>query len=211
MKSASWVLLAFVVQMESYAQGTVNFATRVTGQLDAPVYVGDYFFGHRVGSDYWGQLYAAPVGGTLAPIGVPIEFRNDAGIGYITAGGTVAIPEVAGGSPAQIQMVAWLKRLGTDAEVAKGSPFGGWGESAVLTLPATGNPDAIPPTPAANLIGLQAFLVTVFVPEPGVAALGILGTCLLLSWRRSRKDTGDRDSTPVRTRLAFPSRMRGED
>ncbi len=182
MKHIVLTLTALLAAASVYAQGTVNFATRVTGVVDAPVTLATD--SSKVGSEWWGQLYAGAAGGALAAVGSPVEFRGDAGIGYITAGGNVAIPGVAGGSPAQVQLVAWNKSLGNDYAAAKAAGQGGWGESAVVTVAATGNPTGVPPTPAANLAGLQGFTVTPVVPEPAVAALGLLGAGLLLIRRK---------------------------
>jgi hypothetical protein len=176
-------LTALFAAASVLAQGTVNFATRVSGQVDAPVrYTALDGTTGLAGNNYWGQLLAGPAGGTLAPIGQPVEFRNDAGIGYITAGGAVAIPGVAGGSAADVRLVAWDKTLGNDAMAAM-QAAGGWGQSAVVNIAATGNPGAIPPTTAANLTGLQGFTMTA-VPEPSIAALGLLGAGLLLIRRK---------------------------
>lgn len=195
MKQLALILLGMMFEWNVVAQGTVNFATRVTGGVDAPVW--DVVTGQNIGNDFWGQLFAGAPGGTLNPVGVPVEFRNDAGIGYITAGGAVAIPGVAGGSAAQVQLVAWHKSLGPDFLAAKAAGFGLWGESGIISLPQTGNPDAIPPTPAANLLGLQGFAVSSLIPEPSVAAMVLIGGCSLLSWIDSRKPFASRPSESV--------------
>lgn len=186
MKQIVLTLTALLAAASAFAQGTVNFATRVTGQLDAPVTIGGTGpdAGTKVGNQWYGQIYASGPGGTLAAVGAPVEFRNDAGIGYITAGGNVAIPGVAGGSAAQVKVVAWHTSLGNDYAAAVAANMGGVGESAVITIAAVGNPGAVPPTPAANLVGLQAFTVTPLIPEPTVAALGLLGAGLLLIRRK---------------------------
>jgi hypothetical protein len=182
MKHILITLAALFAAASAFAQGTVNFQTRISGVLDAPV---RYEVGNALaGNTFWGQLYAGASGGALAPVGIPVEFRNDAGIGYITAGGAVPIPGVAGGSPAQVQLVAWHKDLGNDYAAAKAAGMGGWGESTVITVAATGNPDAVPPTTAANLVGLQGFTVSTLIPEPSMAALGLLGAGLLLIRRK---------------------------
>jgi hypothetical protein len=93
MKQIVLTLTALLAAASAFAQGTVNFATRVTGQLDAPVTIASGpDAGAKVGNQWYGQIYASGPGGTLAAVGAPVEFRNDAGIGYITAGGNVAIP-----------------------------------------------------------------------------------------------------------------------
>lgn len=180
MKQIVITLAALLAAASAFAQGTVNFATRVTGSLDAPV----TYRGAAADGSVWGQLYAGAPGGALAAVGVPVEFRTGAGQGYITAGGAVAIPGVAGGSAAQVRLVAWDKSLGNDYAAAKAQGQGGWGESGIITIAATGNPGATPPTTAANLVGLQGFEVATLVPEPSIAALGLLGAGLLLFRRK---------------------------
>lgn len=182
MKHTLITLAAVFAAASVFAQGTVNFQTRVSGSFDAPVRYASYDPSPTgplatAGADgqLWGQLYAGPAGGALAAIGAPVEFRSDAGRGYITAGGAVPIPNVAGGSPAQVKLVAWHKSLGSDYAAAVAANLGGVGESPVINIAATGNPAAVPPTTAANLVGLAGFQVSALVPEPSIAALGLLG------------------------------------
>jgi hypothetical protein len=197
MKKIALTLAALAVAASSYAQGTLNFANRVSGVFSAQVtYAGDTLGAAGggpagpAGSGFWGQLYAAAPGGTLAAIGSPVEFRNDAGIGYITSGGVVSVAGVAGGSPAQVKLVAWHKSLGNDYTAAVAQGLGGWGESAVITVNTGGG--GTPPAPAANLgvVGgtaantLAGFEVRSLVPEPSMAALGLLGAGLLLIRRK---------------------------
>jgi hypothetical protein len=179
MKHIALTLTALLAAASAYAQGTVNFATRVTGQVDAPV----TYQGAKAGDAYYGQLYAGAKGGTLAAVGQPVPFRSDAGIGYITAGGAVAVPGVAGGAEADIRLVAWAKSQGATYDAAKALNMGGWNESPIITV-KTGNPDAVPPTVAANLVGLQGFEISPIIPEPSIAALGLLGAGLLLIRRK---------------------------
>jgi len=192
MKHIALTLTALLVAASAYAQGTLNFANRVTGAFTAQVtYNGDATIpAGPAGNSFWGQLYAAAPGGALAAVGSPVEFRNDAGIGYITSGGTVAVPGVAGGSPAQVQMVGWHKSLGNDYAAAKAQGLGGWGESAIITVNTGGG--GTPPAPATNLgvaggtaaNTLAPFAIASLIPEPSIAALGLLGAGLLLIRRK---------------------------
>jgi hypothetical protein len=192
MKHIAITLTALLVAASAYAQGTLNFANRVSGVFSAPAtYQGDATTpAGLAGNQFWGQLLAAAPGGTLAPVGSPVEFRNDAGIGYITSGGVVAVPGVAGGSPAQVQMVAWHKSLGDTWAAANAAGQGGIGSSGIITVNTGGG--GTPPSPAANLgvaggtaeNTLQPFNITSLVPEPSIAALGLLGAGLLLIRRK---------------------------
>jgi hypothetical protein len=183
MKHTLITLAALFAAASAFAQGEVNFQTRVTGILDAPVRYGAAD-GPFADGNYWGQLLAGPVGGTLAPVGQPVEFRTGTGQGYITAGGAVPIPGVPGGSAAQVQFVGWAKSLGNSYAAAVAANTGGVGSSAPITVAATGNPAAVPPTTAANLVGLQGFVISTLIPEPSIAALGLLGAGLLLFRRK---------------------------
>lgn len=173
MKHIALTLTALFAAASVFAQGTVNFVNRIPGTLDAPVTSG----GALVGSDYWAQLMAGPAGGALALVGSPVEFRNAPANGYVLAS-TVAIPGVAGGSPVDVKMVAWAKSLGN---TYPGDGLDFTGSSAVINVASTGNPSATPPSTPANLVGLQGFAI---IPEPSMAALGLLGAGLLLIRRK---------------------------
>lgn len=180
MKHIAITLAALLVAASAYAQGTLNFANRVTGVLDARVSSG----GAPVDNNWYGQLLAGASEATLAPVGSPVEFRGtpDAAKGYITSGGVVTVPGVAGGSPAVVRMVAWNKGAGATWEAANAAGLGGIGQSAVITVNTGGG--GTPPSPAANLVGLAAFEATPLIPEPSIAALGLLGAGLLLLRRK---------------------------
>jgi hypothetical protein len=182
MKHIAITLTALLVAASAYAQGTLNFANRVTGVLDARVSIQGG--GGPVDNNWYGQLLAGASEATLAPIGSPVEFRGspDAAKGYIVSGGVVAVPGVAGGSPATVRMVAWNKSVGATWEAAQAANLGGIGQSAPITVNTGGG--GTPPSPAANLVGLAAFEVTPVIPEPAIAALGLLGAGLLLLRRK---------------------------
>jgi hypothetical protein len=186
------VLIAFtalVAAIHAHAQGTLFFANRVTGVFAAQVTHERYgnVPAGPAGSEFYGQLLAGPIFEALAPVGRPVEFRNDEGIGYITSGGVVTVPGVAPGSLAQVELVAWHKSLGDDWNAAVGANMGGWGRSGVITV-ATGGAGT-PPSPPA-LLGvaggtpqntLSPFQITFLenIPEPSTPALALLGAALL--------------------------------
>jgi hypothetical protein len=180
MKHCLVTFAALLVAASTYAQGTVNFVNRITGTLDARVFYAATPSPMPADSTYWAQLYAAPVGGTLAAVGDPIPFRDatEAQKGY-WAGATRTIPGVAESGTAQVQAVAWLSSLGNDYAAVKAAGLGGWGESAVLTVTTGGGL-----TPPAPLVGLTGFTVSAVIPEPSIAALGLLGAGLLLIRRK---------------------------
>jgi hypothetical protein len=175
MKQIALALTALFVAASALAQGTLNFQTKVTGSLDAPVTYG----GANANSAVMGQLYAAAPGGTLAAIGAPVPFRDApaAAVGYII-GGTVDAG-VAASSSVQVKLVAWAASQGATYAEALGKGTGGTGESGVITVITGGGL-----TPPANLVGLAGFGVSAIVPEPSVVALGLLGAGLLLIRRK---------------------------
>ncbi|MGE3309439.1 MAG: PEP-CTERM sorting domain-containing protein [Limisphaerales bacterium] len=181
MKHIVIALAALSVAASALAQGTVNFATRSGTAVNAPVtYAGG---GNVLGTGdaaVWGQLYVSAPGGTLAAAGAPVPFRSDAGAGFITAGGTVEIPGTTVGGSGQVKLVAWYASQGATYAEAMGKGLGGFGESAVLTVNGLGGGT----TPPALLAGLQGFSVSAVVPEPSIAALGLLGAGLLLIRRK---------------------------
>lgn len=172
--------------LNAEGQGTLNFATKVTGAVDArvlvplPAWAGGFV---GAGSEFVGQLYAGPPGSPLAAVGVPVPFRNDVGIGYITAGGQVTVPGVPGGSPASVELRAWKVGLGVTYEAALGAAGGQWvGRSAPIIVVLAGPGPPFRPDP--NLVGLQGFLI--ILPEPSAALLGLLGwSVFVCSGRRS--------------------------
>lgn len=189
MKQILLTLTAVLAATAAFAQGQVNFSTRVLPQIDAPVTIGAPG-GTKVGSTYWGQLYVGAAGAdpsTFQAVGSPVAFRDAAGqpFGYIVGGGTVTLPTgFPGGTPAQFQLRAWAASQGATYEAAQAAGQGGFGASAPFSV-TPGNPNATPvPDLPANLVGLQAFTVSPIVPEPAVAALGLIGAGLLLIRRK---------------------------
>lgn len=158
MKSIVLALTALLAASSAFAQGTINFATKVTPTVDARV----TYLGAPVGADFVGQLTVN--GGA---VGAPVAFRAtpDAAKGYIVGGGNVN-GGLAGGTAVSVSLRAWQGGVGSTYEAAAIK-----GESASLAGLVLGNAGT-PPSPAANLVGLQGFNI---VPEPSIAALGLLG------------------------------------
>lgn len=179
MKHCLVTLAALSVAASTYAQGTVNFVNRIVGSYDAPVTIAGTTT-RVTGPEWTAQLWAGPVGGTLAKVGDPIAFRGaGSGAGY-WPGETRTIPGVAESGNAQVQVAVWSTALwGAAGPTAPTASTPGWGTSAILPSIATGG-GLTPPT---GLVGLAAFSVNA-VPEPSIAALGLLGAGLLLIRRK---------------------------
>jgi len=178
MKRLLLVAACIVATVGALAQGTVNFANKVTAAgIDAPVLNVD---GTKLaGADYLAQLYAGTTAGSLSAVGTAVPFKVN---GYF-AGGPTVIPGIAGGATAILQVRAWAAAGGTtyEAALAAGKAAGMSTEFGV----ALGNPTAEPPTVPADLKGLTGFSLTAAaIPEPTTIALGALAAGALLLFRR---------------------------
>jgi hypothetical protein len=182
MKHCLVTLAAFVVAASTYAQGTVNFVNKITGSIDARVFYGNATTpavggGATQDTQFVAQLWQTT--GTVGPVGDPIAFRNSgAGTGY-WAGQARTLAGVAENGTASVKVVAWSTALGATYEAAKAAYGGaGTGESAVISIATGGGLN-----PPAPLTGLTSFTIAT-IPEPSIAALGLLGAGLLLIRRK---------------------------
>jgi hypothetical protein len=185
MKKVILTLSSLLVVIGAYAQGTVNFTGRVVGVYDAPVYVGAVGGPTKAdGPAYLVQLYGGASDTTLAAVGTALPFRTGAAAGYWTAT-AVAIPNVALGANAQVQVKAWAASAGATYEAAAAAN-GAVGQSTIFTVKTGG--DGSPPSLPGTLSGLTSFAigggVGPVVPEPSILALGALGGLALLLRRR---------------------------
>jgi hypothetical protein len=186
MKKVILTLCSLLVAIGAYAQGTVNFSARVVGVYDAPVFVGTVGGPTKAeGTAYLAQLYGGVSEATLAAVGTALPFRTGAAAGYWTAT-AVAIPTVAPGAVASLQIKAWAAASGATYEAALGAG-GAVGQSAVFTTKTggDGSPPSVPGTFPATLASFAiGGGVTPPVPEPSILALGALGGLALLLRRR---------------------------
>lgn len=172
--------VSLIAAVSSSAQGVLNFSNGAAG-VDAPV---RDWTGTLVATDgvIKAQIYAGPVGtveGSLVAVGSPISFSISPGYYF---GGQLAIPGVAGGSSAVIQVRTFT---GATYAAALTTPSAQSGKSGLITVPLV-VAGGISPTP--NLVGLASYtMVLTPVPEPSVIALAGLGLGGLLLARRSKK------------------------
>jgi len=127
-------VMALLAAAPAWGQGTVNFRTRVSGVVDAPVYNIDGTT-RLAGSAFQAQLFAGPPGAAeaaLQSVGVPVPFLTATSAGYVT-GSTVTVTGIAAGAQAAIQMRVWEAACGATFEqaLAAGSKTG---RSVILTL-----------------------------------------------------------------------------
>lgn len=180
MKKLFVLMACLVATVSSYAQGTVNFNTRVPADnVNLRVLGVD---GNPVtGANFSAQLYGGPAGtpaANLQAIGSPVSFRAGNAAGWIDAG-AVAVTGVPGGQPATLQLRAWDNTGGATFASAQVS-----GASTPWTTGPLGDPSANPPTVPASLgSGTGTFQLQV-IPEPSTIALGVLGAAALLLRRR---------------------------
>lgn len=186
MKKLLLTTLSLVAAMTFvHGQGTVLFQNITP--VNAPVFDERGTSAPRTqaglqGAGFQAQLWAAAPGGQLQAVGSSVSFlTGTSGAGFFI-GGTRAIPGVAGGGAADIQVRAWRVADGATWQDAFNAGRG-FGMSGVVRIQATGG-GGDPPGPPVQLTGLQSFAL---VPEPSTIALGIiggLGTLLLIRRRK---------------------------
>lgn len=175
----------------AHAQGTVRFAnvggSITAGQAGPITFGGDLRpgaplggAGPAAGTAFLAQLQLNS-GGTWTDVGSASPFRTGAAAGYWTAA-DVTVPGVAGGATATLRVAAWAAELGSSYSAALASSLGGVGTSSDLTVVLGGAGD--PPTLPAQLTTLTPFAISAVVPEPSIAALGLLGAGLLMIRRK---------------------------
>jgi hypothetical protein len=127
-----------------------------------------------------------PFGGTNSTGGVVANFYtgNARHIGFINAGGTIALPTAsyyANGATVSVAVAAWNNEGGTVTTLAAAQEAKDpWGISPVAQVAGltTGA------SPGATLAGLESFSLGTSTPEPSTIALGVMGASALLFRRR---------------------------
>lgn len=205
------ILTAFAVTcaVSVFAQGTVNFQSRIANVLVTHVYVGgdQQYWGNGptdlpAGTTTWGANFTLASGGsylcalmsapgTADPKGnfanLVAPFRTGAGAGFIS-GGQATLANVAKDAPsATLQLFAWDNSSG-----AFGTVQAAWtaynnarssitaGVSSPFVVNGIGGDLNVPP----NLLGLTSFNIWTPVPEPSTLALAGLGAAMLIFRRR---------------------------
>jgi hypothetical protein len=183
-KLALITVASLMVATCAFAQGTINFNTRVGSEVVVQVFMPDGTT-PLDGAGFTAQLFGGPAGsdaGSLVALTPTTIFRSGAGAGFVVAAGDVAVTGVPGGQSAAIQMRVWENMGGTIASYADAVSAGAFrGESNVFDSPPLGDLTAIPPSVSPNLVGMQSFNL---VPEPTTYALLALGAGALLFRRR---------------------------
>lgn len=169
-------LFSFLLVLHAHGQATVNFANRITGTLDAPVFDVDGVT-RLAGSAFRARLYAGPTEGSLAAVGSAVPFRTGAGGGYVDTGGesTRTVASVAPGGRVYVQLRAWEAAKGSTYEEAQAAGAK-TGVSPIFSV--IGGGGLLPP---ANLIGLTSFRLTLdtkpaIKTQPAPVTVGLGGT-----------------------------------
>ena len=180
MKKLAIVVVCLATTIVGYAQGTFNFANKVTSAaINAPIF--DAGGTLLAGDGYLAQLWAGPNAGGLVAVGDAVPFRTGAAAGYISGVGRT-LPTAAWATPGAtvvLQFRAWAKSAGATWELASasGANFGQLATPLSLASGGVGDPPGLP----ADLKGLTSFNL---VPEPSIIALGVLGAAALVLRRR---------------------------
>ncbi|MDX1953025.1 MAG: PEP-CTERM sorting domain-containing protein [Verrucomicrobiota bacterium] len=193
MKKTLIALVAVLVSLSTYGQGSVFFSTRDTAAgIDAKVVraagtVGAGLgAGGTVGPAITAQLFLVGAGGSLTPLTPATTFRTTGSAAnhfYINAT-DVVVPGIAAGQSATFRFRAYETAAGSYDAAANSTTFQ-FGESNDVTVSALGGTPVGggAPITTPTLVGLQGFTLTI-VPEPGTIALGVLGGLALLARRR---------------------------
>jgi hypothetical protein len=176
------------------AQGTVEFKNFVPGgkkvQIGCGIWPPDcsipiqdcpvegFLFG----------LYWAPAGTTdvaaFQQLGPAISLIRP---GYFSAGSRTIPEPFPGGANASFIVKGWSSQYASyEATLASGNPYAGAGFTAIWTM-KTGNPNASPPEtgPAIGFSGFPG--LALYIPEPSITALGLLGFAGWFLVRRERR------------------------
>ena len=184
-------------------QGIVFFNNRVTGSVDAKIYLDTIGGPALSGADtsFKAALLGGAVGSTassLAGIGTlkqlsnpetgvsAVAFRTGAAAGYVSSVNTGRDSQLAYGSTGIFQVVAWQGNYTTWAEAYAAALVPGSnvkiGFSNPVTVTVTANQTD---TATPYLVGMNSFAIAL-VPEPSSMALAGLGAAALLIFRRRK-------------------------
>lgn len=177
MKKIIIAIAALVIAIGAQAQGTLTFNNKVGTSVVAKVTKDGVGVS---GTEYTAQLVLVGAGGSLTALTPTAIFRTGAGAGYVSQPTEeVVVPGVGAGSEGTFRMRAWNTAAGSYD--AASTIAGNWaGQSADFKVNVGGGL-----LPGSNLVGLQAFAVTLTpIPEPATIALLGLGGAALLFRRR---------------------------
>jgi hypothetical protein len=176
------IVSAWMFPTQLFGQGQVLFANRVGTIVDAPVTIHGSNPLVGPGPGFTAALLLVNANGALTPL-APMSTFHPSGPGAEAIADRywfdqlVEVPGVQPGTPATFIVRAWRTAFGSfENAVSSGESVG---QSAPFTIAVGGN--TLPP---ANLTTLQPFNI-MFLPEPSVLSLGIVGALGLFVLRRN--------------------------
>jgi hypothetical protein len=175
------LLLAGLVSVATFGQGTILFNTRVVGQVDAPVSRPD---GTGAGEGYRAQLFLITGSGASSaytPLFPATTFRTTSATArfyVVQPNDPVVVPGVPAGAQATVVLRAWA-----GSETYEGTSWKGQSNPITITLGGV-PPGGGAPIQDALLVGLLGFNAP--LPEPSTGALVLLGAAALLCRRKRR-------------------------
>lgn len=181
MKKIICILGVVLATTSAFAQGTIAFNNRITGQVDAPVYVSGQFGITGIGTlpNVHTQLYEVTTPGPAliyTPIGQSTTFRaptaaNPLLAAYVNPISSMVVDGRAPGATINVVMRVWQ---GDSYETTVNRI-----DSNIISVTLGGDIPNQPPAPPGLLVGLT------FIPEPSTVSLGLLGAAVLLYRRRA--------------------------
>jgi len=209
MKKLLGLLIVAVVATSAFAQGTVTMQNNNLGWITQWTSATDTATVHSPTGSGTVDLFAAPAGATINPLGVMTAAGFAPNYGTLEAflaantaagwvqvgssaltgpglihGGVLSITGVAAGANAAYILIGWNSASGTlDTALTPGS--GGWvGESALLSTGTGGGGGGTQPPVNLNTTFNGLTMSPVVIPEPTSFALAGLGLAALLVFRR---------------------------
>ena len=166
-------------------QGTIDFKNLV-GALDAPLTFGGALRPNpTVPDDVLGNAFVAQLwdGSGDNNIGGAVFFDERPAFAGIWAGETRTLDAIAPGGTANVRVRAWATDLAANWEDAVALNIGGTYDSGAFDVEGLGG-GGPPPAPPAIMQNFTGGEISAIVPEPSIAALGLLGAGLLLLRRK---------------------------
>jgi hypothetical protein len=140
------------------------------------------------GATTYAQLLIAPgynqPESSLVPASTIATFRTGAAAGFIQGGITITASNVAGDSPATVEMVAWDNSSGHYPTWSDVLPAVRAGVPMAYGLSGTWNTVLGGTSTPPNITGARSFNL-ILTPEPSTVALASLSVLMLLAFRRT--------------------------
>jgi hypothetical protein len=182
-KTLATIITVGALVASSYGQGTVTFNNVTASVVKQWTTLSDStLINVPVGAGRVELLWAA-VGTTDLNLFSSVATTPIANVAGRFAGGAQTIIGIAPGGPVALVIRGWTGASTTWAGITD-TDQRGW--SSIFTLPATGNPNTVPPGTPRSINPEFTGLTVVPVPEPSSMVLAGLGAASLLLFRRRK-------------------------